>query len=86
MLHQVAVINGLMAGVQSLLGRLSPKAIAEEAASGHRSPSVKVLWETYERMHGDLAEEDSETFETVFGPQFGRAYANLVGKRARKKQ
>jgi predicted component of type VI protein secretion system len=85
MLHQVALINGLMAGVRSLLGRLSPKTIAEEAAAEHRSPGVKARWETYERIHRDLAEEDTETFETIFGRQFGRAYSNLVGKKAKKR-
>lgn len=85
MLHQVALINGLMAGVRSLLGRLSPKVVAEEAAAEHRSPSVKALWGTYERIHRDLAEEDTETFETIFGRQFGRAYSNLVGKKVKKR-
>jgi len=84
MLHQVALINGLMAGVRSLLARLSPRAIHKEASTEHRSPGVKLLWETYERIHRDLAEEDNETFETIFGPQFGKAYTNLVGKKARK--
>jgi predicted component of type VI protein secretion system len=86
MLHQVALINGLMAGVRSLLARLSPKAILKEASTEHRSPNVKVLWETYEQIHRDLAEEDNETFETIFGQQFGKAYANLVGKKAQKKR
>jgi pSer/pThr/pTyr-binding forkhead associated (FHA) protein len=83
MLHQVALLNGLMAGVRSLLGRLSPRAVAKEAGGKH--PSVKLLWETYERIHQDLAEEDNETFETIFGPQFGRAYSSLVGQKAKSK-
>jgi predicted component of type VI protein secretion system len=85
MLHQVALINGLMAGVRSLLARLGPTAITEEASAEHRSPGYRVLWETYERIHKDLSEEDTETFETIFGPQFGKAYANLVGKKAAAK-
>lgn len=84
MLHQLALINGLMAGVRSLLARLSPKSVLKEASQEHRSPGYRALWETYERMHKDLAEEDTETFETIFGPQFGKAYANLVGKKASK--
>jgi hypothetical protein len=85
MLHQVALINGLMAGVRSLLARLSPEHVADEAAHEHRSPSAKVLWQTYEQLHRDLAEEDNETFETIFGPQFSRAYSDLVGKKARRR-
>jgi len=86
MLHQVALLNGLMAGVRSLLNRLSPKTVGKEAAASHRSPGVKQLWETYERLHRDLAEEDTEAFETIFGPQFGRAYTSLVGQKAKKKK
>jgi len=84
MLHQVALLNGLMAGVRSLLTRLSPQSIGEEASQEHRSPSYRALWETYERVHRDLSEEDNETFETIFGPQFGKAYSNLIGKKAKK--
>lgn len=83
MIHQVALLNGLMAGVRTLLAKLSPKAVTKEARKDHRSPGGKVLWQTYERMHGDLAEEDNETFETIFGPQFAQAYSALVGQKAR---
>jgi type VI secretion system protein ImpI len=79
MIHQVALLNGLMAGVRSLLAKLSPKAITKEAGKSHRLSGVRALWETYERIHGDLAEEDDETFETIFGPQFAKAYSDLVG-------
>lgn len=82
MIHQVALLNGLMAGVRTLLAKLSPKTVTKEAAKEHRSPNVKILWQTFERMHRDLAEEDNETFETIFGAQFGKAYAALVGKKA----
>lgn len=86
LLHQVALVNGLMAGVRSLLAQLSPEAITAEAGKEHRSPGVRTLWETYEQIHRDLAEEDNQTFETIFGPQFGKAYANLFGKKAAKKR
>jgi predicted component of type VI protein secretion system len=86
LLHQVALVNGLMAGVRSLLAQLSPEVITAEAGKEHRSPGVRQLWETYEQIHRDLAEEDNQTFETIFGPQFGEAYANLFGKKAAKKR
>jgi type VI secretion system protein ImpI len=87
MIHQVALIDGLMAGVRTLLKKLSPKTVSKEAASGssRSSPSAKVLWETYERMHADLAEEDTETFDTIFGAQFGKAYSALLGKKSKSK-
>jgi type VI secretion system protein ImpI len=84
MLHQVALLNGLMAGVRTLLSRLSPKTVAKEAAAEARSTNPKVLWSIYERIHRDLAEEDNETFETIFGSQFAKSYSNLLGQKATK--
>lgn len=81
MLHQVALIHGLMAGVRTLLAKLSPKAITKAAGTGRRSPNLRSVWDTYQEIHRDLSEEDNETFETLFGPQFAKAYANLVGKK-----
>jgi C-terminal domain of Type VI secretion system FHA protein/FHA domain len=82
MIHQVALLNGLMAGVRTLLAKLSPKMIMKEAKKSHRSPSAKVLWQTFELIHQDFAEEDNETFETIFGSQFSKAYSALLGKKA----
>jgi predicted component of type VI protein secretion system len=81
MIHQVALLTGLMAGVRSLLGKLSPEAVAKEAGKEHRKPGIRALWQTYQRIHADLAEEDAETFETIFGPQFAKAYSALVGEK-----
>jgi len=81
MIHQVALLTGLMAGVRSLLEKLSPEAIAKAASEEHRIVGVRTLWQTYQRIHSDLAEEDAETFETIFGPQFAKAYSALVGEK-----
>ena len=78
MIHQVAMLNGLMAGVRTLMAKLSPDAVTREAAKEHLLLSARSLWETYQRIHSDLAEEDNETFETIFGPQFGKAYLALL--------
>jgi type VI secretion system protein ImpI len=84
-IHQVALLSGMMAGVRKLLSRLSPKAIAKEAARQHRSLGPRALWQTFEQIHRDLAEEGNETFETVFGPQFAKAYAKML-KTSKKKR
>ncbi len=78
MIHQVAMLNGLMAGVRTLMAKLSPDEVTREAAKEHLLLSARALWETYQRIHSDLAEEDNETFETIFGPQFGKAYLALL--------
>ncbi|MBW2733524.1 MAG: FHA domain-containing protein [Deltaproteobacteria bacterium] len=79
MIHQIALLNGLMAGVRTLLGKLSPERVTKEASRERRSPSARHLWETFVELHHDLAEEDNETFDTIFGKQFSKAYASLVG-------
>jgi predicted component of type VI protein secretion system len=81
MIHQVALLNGTMAGVRNLLSKIGPKAIRKEAGKKQKAPSSKSLWETFERLHRDLSEEEEATFETVFGRHFDRAYAKVAGKK-----
>lgn len=80
MIHQVALLNGLMAGVRNLLSKLSPKAIQREVSKRHRSPAWRALWQTFERIHRDLSQEENATFEEIFGRQFDRAYSKVAGK------
>jgi len=84
MSHQVALINGVMEGVRTLLTKLSPKAIEEDVERGGRrgglfSNKFEALWKRYEVVHGDYAGEQKETFLIIFGPQFSRAYAATAG-------
>ncbi len=85
MSHQVALLNGIMEGVKSLLVKLSPKTIeAELDRSGKKgglfSNRFEELWKLYEVRHADYSGEDKETFLTIFGPQFSRAYAATAGE------
>jgi type VI secretion system protein ImpI len=84
MSHQVALINGVMEGVRTLLTKLSPKAIEEEVERGGKkggffANKFEALWKRYEVIHGDYASEQKETFLIIFGPQFSRAYAATAG-------
>jgi predicted component of type VI protein secretion system len=79
MIHQIALLNGLMAGIRTLLAKLSPERVMKQTKKSR--PSWRQLWEAYVEMHADLAEEDNEAFETIFGKQFSKAYATLVGGR-----
>ncbi|AKT38896.1 type VI secretion system-associated FHA domain protein [Chondromyces crocatus] len=85
MSHQVALLNGVMEGVKSLLVKLSPKAIEDELErrgkkGGLFSTRYEELWKLYELRHGDYSGEDKETFLIIFGPQFSRAYAATAGE------
>jgi type VI secretion system protein ImpI len=85
MAHEVKLLNGVMEGVKTLLGRLSPRTIEEEwerkgKKGGLFSSRYEELWKLYESRHGDYAGEDKQTFEAIFGPQFARAYAANAGE------
>lgn len=85
MSHQVALLNGVMEGVKTLLKQLSPNAIEEELdrrgkKGGLFSNKYEALWKMYEVRHGDYSGEDKETFLIIFGPQFSRAYAASAGE------
>jgi len=85
MSHQVALLNGVMEGVKTLLVQLSPRTLEEELdkrgkKGGLFSNKYEALWKLYEVRHGDYAGEDKETFLIIFGPQFSRAYAATAGE------
>jgi type VI secretion system protein ImpI len=86
MTHQVALLNGVMKGVKSLLNELSPQTIERTLEDPRKNRGglqigpfrFKQLWEMYMERHGDLAAEDKEAFALIFGPQFAQAYAQFV--------
>lgn len=85
MSHQVALLNGVMEGVKTLLVQLSPRAIEEEfdrrgKKAGLFSNKYEALWKFYEERHGDYSGEDKQTFLIIFGPQFSKAYAASAGE------
>lgn len=89
MQHQVALINGVMEGVRTLLTKLSPKTIEEDLErrgkkGGLFSNKFEALWKLYEVVHGDYAGEQKETYMIIFGPQFSRAYARAAGEDEKK--
>lgn len=85
MSHQVALLNGVMEGVKTLLHQLSPRAIEEDferkgKKAGLFSNKYEALWKFYEDRHGDYSGEDKQTFLIIFGPQFSKAYAASAGE------
>jgi predicted component of type VI protein secretion system len=92
MIHQVALLNGLMEGVRSLLHRLGPTEIDREVASSPLKLGPISLprilwpfrggarWRRFVKRHRELTEEDREITSAVFGAEFARAYAGVVGE------
>lgn len=85
MVHQVAMLNGVMNGVKSILKELSPAEMERTAEDDprHRATALlgrhKALWKFYEQRYADLAEDEKQLFSQLFGREFGQAYRKLHG-------
>ncbi len=77
-LHQVALLNGVMAGVRELLVELSPEG---QDASGGWSPFRGSKLAEMEKRRQALLEEDRFT-RIVFGKAFARAYFAVTGQKS----
>jgi type VI secretion system protein ImpI len=85
MMHQVALLDGVMRGVQALLEELSPERIEqlfEEEGSGVSAVlgRHRALWQTFVQHHEALNNE-TRTFELVFGPDFAESYRQYLSRR-----
>ena len=89
MIHQVALLDGVMQGVRALLEELSPDNI--EKMADEREPRgplglnlamgrYKALWETYRDRFEELAEE-KQAFSHIFGSEFTEAYREYRRRR-----
>ncbi|HKO53524.1 MAG TPA: type VI secretion system-associated FHA domain protein [Polyangiaceae bacterium] len=81
MIHQVALLDGMMQGVRGLLEQLAPENIERQVdidpqtrfALDRTKARYKAIWETYSTMYEQLAEE-KQAFAHIFGTQFTEAY------------
>lgn len=73
MLHQVALINGVVEGVQALMDQFRPAEI--ERGVGGLSKSAGA-WKKYTERYSEEIEERGIS-SLVFGPEFARAYAEV---------
>ncbi len=85
MIHQVALLDGVMRGVKALLDELSPENIAQ--SSGDRrglglafGGRHKALWDAYCARFAEISQE-SETFSRILGPEFAEAYREYTRRR-----
>lgn len=92
MIHQVALLNGLMEGVRGVLQRIGPEQIAREAdQTVNQSPLRKALsgvwpfrqvarWNRFTQQYRELTEDENALQTAVFGREFARAYAQVTGE------
>jgi type VI secretion system protein ImpI len=89
MVHQVAMLSGVMRGVRSLLAKLAPPSIEAELENPRRRAAAgstfgpfryKTLWDLYTEIYGDFAEDEKQAFAMIFGAEFAHAYSELAGE------
>lgn len=83
MLHQVALLNGMMEGVRSLLHRLGPDEIERdlrERGGGGILFKAAAKWRRFVERHREFTEEERRLSEAVFGREFAKAYSAVVGE------
>jgi hypothetical protein len=80
MIHNVALLNGMMEGVRSLLHRLGPAQIEKDIGSVMWPFRTGARWKQYVKRHREFTEEDREITSAIFGAEFARAYAGVVGE------
>jgi type VI secretion system protein ImpI len=89
MIHQLALLSGVMRGVHALMGELAPGtvdgALEEQKRKGTTGWTFgpyrfRELWRVYTARHADLADGEKQLFSLVFGNDFVRAYAQLSGE------
>jgi len=84
MIHQVALVNGLMEGVRGLLARLAPEEVERGVTAGWPTRAA-ALWKRYTERHAEIAGEDKSIMAVVFGQEFARAYAEVGGDGGRRR-
>ena len=82
--HQLGVVAGCRATMDSVIGRLAPAKFEAAVASGGMLDSLvpsrrpAALWHEYVRRYGALAGEVKDQFKGAFGPAFLDAYEQEV--------
>jgi predicted component of type VI protein secretion system len=79
MIHQVALLRGVVDGAQAILAELSPESIGQRVRSRAFTSRAVDLWKAYEQRYHEIADEDAAVSELLFGKEFARAYAAMAG-------
>ena len=81
--HQVALLAGMRAAVQSALQRIDPKKIEREHGvnlGGLNLTRKSKLWDIAVAQHEQLTRETEENFSTIFGREILAAYTAQLRK------
>ena len=73
MIHQLALLEGVMRGVRALLEELSPDNVEAQAGARLSLSRHKALWSKYLELFANVSEE-RQAFAVIFGEEFTAAY------------
>jgi len=81
-LHQVALLAGVRAAFDDLVGQFDPSHFEEEGTRRGRFgfATTKGPWERYRAFHASLAGDPDERFRRLFGDEFARAYEDQLAR------
>ncbi len=82
MIHQVALLNGVVEGAKGMLSEISPEAIVEQSKNlgGAWGFGSGKYWQLFTERFSELANDDSRITRSVFGRNFARAYVTVIGQ------
>jgi type VI secretion system protein ImpI len=76
--HQLAMLAGVRAGFEHLMGRFDPEQLQEmferQGKRGGLFGGKNTYWERYTERYKEWAADSDETFRRLFGEEFARAY------------
>jgi predicted component of type VI protein secretion system len=85
MLHQVALLNGVVEGARGLLAHLDPEALSAASAQSVWPLKAAAQWKIFEDRWHELSDDKDGVSDVLFGSAFARAYTAIVGKRVEDK-
>ncbi len=86
MIHQVAMVSGVVDGARGMLSEISPQTIIAHAASsrgllGRFWPfRGSRRWDMFCHQFQQLSHDDAHITRSLFGREFARAYATVIGQ------
>ncbi len=83
--HELAVMAGVQTALMGLLHRFDPATLETRLAQGLLGavlPAARKAryWDSFRQVHGDIAREAENDFQSVFGRAFARAYTAQTRK------
>jgi predicted component of type VI protein secretion system len=79
--HQIAMLSGMTAAIQTILSRFDPEALEKELDQGFSLTSKKArYWEAYKQSYKQIAVDSENDFNQLFAEEFRKTYEEQVRK------